>query len=129
MNAVWPHLPILQVILPLFGGFCAAFLRNGRAAFAVALAVCCILPIISGAMLWQVLTTGPLSYHLGGWEPPWGIEPVLTVDDVGVVVRCPGCHGNLLSLSLGSRASMTWVVPRSQVRSTGQAAARRRLMP
>ena len=74
MNAVWPHLPILQVILPLFGGFCAAFLRNGRAAFALALAVCCILPIISGAMLWQVLTTGPLSYHLGGWEPPWGIE-------------------------------------------------------
>ena len=37
--------------------------------------------------------------------------------------------GNWLSLSLGSRASMTWVVPRSQVRSTGQAAARRRLMP
>lgn len=67
-------LPVLQVILPLFGAFFIAFLRNGRASFAVALGVCCILPIISGAMLWQVVTTGALSYHLGGWEPPWGIE-------------------------------------------------------
>ena len=25
-------------------------------------------------MLWQVLASGPISYHLGGWEPPWGIE-------------------------------------------------------
>ena len=25
-------------------------------------------------MLWQVLQTGPISYHIGGWEPPWGIE-------------------------------------------------------
>src|SRR5262249_5705621 len=41
---------------------------------ALAFGVCCVLPIISGAMLWQVLTTGPLSYHLGGWDPPWGIE-------------------------------------------------------
>ena len=32
------------------------------------------MPFIAGAMLWQVLQTGPISYHLGGWEPPWGIE-------------------------------------------------------
>jgi multicomponent Na+:H+ antiporter subunit D len=74
MSAVWLHLPILQVILPLFGSLIAAFLRRARTAFALALLVCWILPIISGAMLWQVLTSGPVSYHLGGWEPPWGIE-------------------------------------------------------
>ena len=33
-----------------------------------------MMPVIAGAMLWQVLTTGPISYHLGGWAPPWGIE-------------------------------------------------------
>ena len=32
------------------------------------------MPFIAVAMLWQVLSTGPISYHLGGWEPPWGIE-------------------------------------------------------
>ena len=29
MTAVLPHLPALQVILPLFGAFLAAFLRRG----------------------------------------------------------------------------------------------------
>ena len=74
MTAVLPHLPILQVILPLFGALIAAFLRRPGTAFALALVVSWILPLISGAMLWQVLTDGPISYHLGGWEPPWGIE-------------------------------------------------------
>lgn len=74
MNAVWPHFPALQVIIPLFGAFIASFLRRGGAAFALTLVVAWILPFVSGAMLWQVLSTGPISYHLGGWEPPWGIE-------------------------------------------------------
>ena len=32
------------------------------------------MPVIAGALLWQVLQNGPISYHLGGWPPPWGIE-------------------------------------------------------
>jgi multicomponent Na+:H+ antiporter subunit D len=74
MSAAWQHLPILQVILPLFGAIFAAFLRRGDSAFALALAVSWVMPAIAGAMLWQVLQSGPISYHLGGWEPPWGIE-------------------------------------------------------
>lgn len=74
MNAVWPQLPALQVVIPLLGALLAGFLRRGGAAFALALVVSWIMPFISGAMLWQTLSTGPISYHLGGWEPPWGIE-------------------------------------------------------
>ena len=74
MNAVWPHLPALQVIIPLIGALLAALVRSGRAGFAVALLVSWLMPLIAGAMLWQVLSVGPISYHLGGWEPPWGIE-------------------------------------------------------
>jgi multicomponent Na+:H+ antiporter subunit D len=74
MNAVWPHLPALQVVIPLLGALLAALLRSGRLAFLLALAVSWIMPLIAGAMLWQVLSSGPISYHLGGWEPPWGIE-------------------------------------------------------
>lgn len=74
MNAVWPHLPALQVVIPLLGALLAGLLRRGGAAFALTLVVSWIMPFIAGAMLWQTLTTGPISYHLGGWEPPWGIE-------------------------------------------------------
>src|SRR5918997_1774817 len=74
MNAVWPHLPALQVVIPLLGAIFAGFLRRGGAAFMLALFVTWIMPFIAGAMLWQVLAAGPISYHLGGWEPPWGIE-------------------------------------------------------
>ena len=74
MNAVRPHLPALLVVIPLLGAVLAAFLRRGGPAFALALIVSLILPFIAGALLWQALATGPISYHLGGWEPPWGIE-------------------------------------------------------
>jgi multicomponent Na+:H+ antiporter subunit D len=52
----------------------AAFLRRHTPAFLLTAVVSFVLPFISGAMLWQVLTEGPISYALGGWEPPWGIE-------------------------------------------------------
>ncbi len=74
MNAVLPHLPALQVVIPLLGAVLAALLRRGGPAFALALAVTWLMPVIAVAMLWQVLASGPISYHLGGWEPPWGIE-------------------------------------------------------
>jgi multicomponent Na+:H+ antiporter subunit D len=74
MNAVRPHLPALLVVLPLLAAVLAAFMRRGGPAFALTLIVSWMLPLVAGAMLWQVLSTGPISYHLGGWEPPWGIE-------------------------------------------------------
>ena len=39
MNAVWLHLPILQVVIPLFGALLAGLLRRAGPAFAVALVV------------------------------------------------------------------------------------------
>jgi multicomponent Na+:H+ antiporter subunit D len=74
MKAVLPHLPVLQVIIPLFGALIAVFLRRGAPAFALALAVTWIMPVIAWTMLWQVLSSGPISYAMGGWAPPWGIE-------------------------------------------------------
>jgi multicomponent Na+:H+ antiporter subunit D len=74
VSAAWHHLPILQVILPLFGAIFAALLRRPNSAFALALAISWLMPAIAGALLWQVLAGGPVSYHLGGWDPPWGIE-------------------------------------------------------
>jgi multicomponent Na+:H+ antiporter subunit D len=74
MTAITPHLPALQVVIPLLGAVLAALLRRGISGFLVALAVSWLMPFIAGGLLYQVLTTGPISYHLGGWQPPFGIE-------------------------------------------------------
>jgi len=74
MTAITPHLPALQVVIPLIGALLAGLLRRGTSGFLLALVVSWLMPFISGAMLYQVLTSGPISYHLGGWDPPYGIE-------------------------------------------------------
>jgi multicomponent Na+:H+ antiporter subunit D len=74
MGAAWSHLPALQIVIPLLGGLLAALLRRGVLAFALTLAVSWLMPVISAFLLYRVLNAGPLSYALGGWPPPWGIE-------------------------------------------------------
>jgi multicomponent Na+:H+ antiporter subunit D len=74
MEAAWAHLPALQVVIPLSAAALAGFVRGGSGGFAVALAASWTLPFVSGALLYQVLTAGPISYAMGGWPPPVGIE-------------------------------------------------------
>lgn len=68
------HYPALQVVLPLLGAVFCALVQRGSIAWLIALVICWLMPVIAGATLLHVLTNGPISYALGGWEPPWGIE-------------------------------------------------------
>ena len=72
--ALAAHLPALQVVIPLLGAVLSAFLRRGRSAWALATLVSWLMPVISVLLLDKVMTGGPISYHLGGWAPPIGIE-------------------------------------------------------
>lgn len=74
MKSLAQHLPILQVVVPLVGALLCALLRKGTLAWALALVVSWVMPAIAIALLLSALEGGPISYHLGGWEPPWGIE-------------------------------------------------------
>ncbi len=74
MKSVTAHLPALQVVVPLVGALLSALFRRGTTAWTFALVVSWLMPLISIALLAEVLQTGPISYHLGGWAPPWGIE-------------------------------------------------------
>lgn len=68
------HLPALVVVLPLLGAPLCLVLRRGAPAWGLTLAVswlCCAGAI---ALLDGVLSEGVVSYALGGWTPPWGIE-------------------------------------------------------
>lgn len=78
------HLPVLQVVIPLLSAPLCLLLRNGRFAWMFTLAVSWL--VLAGAiwLLMQVLTQGTISYALGSWPAPWGIEYYL--DLVGAFV-------------------------------------------
>jgi multicomponent Na+:H+ antiporter subunit D len=68
------HLPILMVITPLLAAAVTALLRNGTLAWAIALVVSWALPVFSILLIFEVQEKGIISYALGGWAPPVGIE-------------------------------------------------------
>lgn len=68
------QLPALQVVLPLLGAVLTALIRHGPISWLIAFIVSWLMPVIAFLLLSQVLATGPISYHLGGWAPPLGIE-------------------------------------------------------
>jgi multicomponent Na+:H+ antiporter subunit D len=68
------HLPALQVIVPLVAAPLTVLLRERRLAFALVLAAAWTAFAIAVALALQVAEAGTLSYHIGSWAPPWGIE-------------------------------------------------------
>ena len=68
------HLPALQVVLPLLAAPVCALLRRGTVAWSIALVVSWGALVIALLLLAQVLNQGTLSYVMGGWAAPWGIE-------------------------------------------------------
>ncbi|NKB58590.1 MAG: monovalent cation/H+ antiporter subunit D family protein [Alphaproteobacteria bacterium] len=68
------HLPALQIVVPLVSAPLCVLLVKARLAYALALVVCWVAFAISVLLLGQVLDSGVISYRLGGWAPPWGIE-------------------------------------------------------
>lgn len=68
------HLPILQVIVPLLAAPACLLLNKPRLSWLFACFAAVISLLISAALLNQVQHSGVISYMLGGWEAPWGIE-------------------------------------------------------
>lgn len=91
------HLPALQIVVPLLAAPICLLLGRRRFAYGFTLVVTWIAFAISALLLYSVLENGPISYRLGGWAPPWGIEyridPVnayvlLIVAAIGALVMC-----------------------------------------
>lgn len=68
------HQPILQIIIPLMAAPVCAILRHALTAWLLALGVTAAAAVASFALLLHVLDHGTVSYAIGGWAPPWGIE-------------------------------------------------------
>ncbi len=82
--SLWDHLPVLVVILPLLAGPLCVLAERPRAAWGVALAGAWLSFAVAVALASQVSDTGTISYELGGWAPPWGIE--YRIDTLGSYV-------------------------------------------
>jgi multicomponent Na+:H+ antiporter subunit D len=68
------HLPILQVIVPLLAAPLSVFLRRAALAWYLTFLVSIATFLVSIALLERVMTGGVISYALGDWAAPYGIE-------------------------------------------------------
>ncbi len=92
---MYEHLPALQIVVPLMAAPLAALVRRRRAAWALALLASWTAFAFSILLLHRVRAEGTISYFLGGWEAPYGIEyridlvnafVLLVVAGIGAVV-------------------------------------------
>ncbi len=72
------HQPVMIIVLLLVSAFLAPLLYpySGRLAGGVVLAALAVAFATAISLLISVGRTGPFSYYLGNWPPPWGIELV-----------------------------------------------------
>ena len=106
------NLPALQVVLPLLGAVLAALVRRGPIAWLIALVVSWTMPVIAFALLKQVLAEGVVSYALGGWAPPLGIE--YRVDLVSAYILILVSVMGALVISYAPRSVASEIAPERQ---------------
>lgn len=84
------HLPVLQVVVPLMAAPLCAIFRKATIAWLIALAATWMTFVIAIALLFQVLDLGVVSYALGGWVAPIGIEYRVDLINVFVLLVVSG---------------------------------------
>ena len=68
------QLPALQIVIPLLAAPICVLLRNRTIAYIWSLAISWAVFANAVALLLRVLDEGIISYEMGGWAAPWGIE-------------------------------------------------------
>lgn len=97
------HLPALQVIIPLISAPVCMLVTRAGWAWALATAVSIASLAVALLLVREVSSHGVLSYHLGGWVPPLGIE--YRVDHLGAY----------LLIIITATASITMIAARKSI--------------
>jgi len=71
------HGAALMVVLPLMVGASMAIIPRERLAWALTFIVMLICMVCAFALVLQVMEQGRITYKMGGWDPPYGIEYVV----------------------------------------------------
>jgi multicomponent Na+:H+ antiporter subunit D len=96
------HLSLLLVVIPLLAAPIAAILPNGRLPWLFTLLVSWICFYLAGWQLMLVMDGSVISYELGGWAPPWGIEYRIDVVNAFVALIVSGIAAITLPYALRS---------------------------
>ncbi len=98
------NLSLLLVAIPLVAAPLAALLPAGRLPWLLTLAVSWVTLGLAAWQLWVVADGSVISYELGGWAPPWGIEYRIDALNALVAVIVAGIGAITLPYALRSVA-------------------------
>ncbi|MDZ7590278.1 MAG: monovalent cation/H+ antiporter subunit D family protein [Rubrivivax sp.] len=96
------HLPALQVVLPLLAAPLTVLLRRPGLAFGVAVAASWCALAIALSLAMQVHGSGAISYAIGNWPPPIGIEYRVDALSSAMLVLVSGIASVVLPYARGS---------------------------
>lgn len=103
------HAAVLLVVIPLILAAVCVFMPNGRSAWVLAVLGSIASALCALVLLLQVGVSGVVSYHLGGFAPPLGIE--FRVDALNVLFL-------LLVTGIGVLAAIfSWPTVSAEIRS------------
>jgi multicomponent Na+:H+ antiporter subunit D len=83
------HLPLLAVVVPLLAAPLCILVGRAGGAWLIALGASWLSLAAAAGLLLRVLEQGTVSYAVGGWAAPWGIE--LRVDLLGAYMLLIVC--------------------------------------
>lgn len=106
------HLPALQVVLPLVCAPLIVLVRRHGFAWLLATGVSWVSFAIAVLLAARVVVTGPISYAIGSWPPPWGIEYRVDVLNAFVLVLVSLVGALVMPYA---RRSVAAEIPREQV--------------
>lgn len=104
-NAFMSNLPALQIVLPLMAAPLCAMVNRPRFAWTFATLVTWISFAISVLLFLSVRDGTVISYEMGGWAPPIGIEYRIDVLNAFVLMIVSGMASLVLPYALKSVAS------------------------
>ncbi|MFN0024864.1 MAG: monovalent cation/H+ antiporter subunit D family protein [Parvularculaceae bacterium] len=96
------QLPVLPIIVPLIAAPLSILMPSGRMPYLWACAVAACAFAACAAILHAVATLGPISYHLGDWGPPIGIEYRIDLANALVLTLVSGIAALVMPFSYAS---------------------------
>ena len=95
------NITALQVVIPLIGAPLCAIFGRGPLAWVISTALTWTAFAISIVLLYKVLCCGTISYVMGGWLAPWGIEYRVDYLSALVLMLVSGVASALMPFAYG----------------------------
>lgn len=105
------HLPVLVILVPFMAAPLIVLIGSRGLAWPIAFAASIISTVVSFMLLMQVIDGSVISYHLGGWAPPLGIEYRVDAANAFVLLLVSGISTVVLPYA---RTSVAAEVPKRQ---------------